>query len=156
MNEFGTPRRSEDILHAEQKTGREAVEDVLRAFPPDMDVQSELKRVRFAIENMTDKTGPEFHALQVRRAALLEFERGLELPRHKMPSKLEDAPEVSALSEEFEEKYPLFGAKLVKKPAERTYIHEDVHDGSTMPFTRPVDDGDELLGDSDDQAQAAK
>lgn len=150
MNEFGTPRFEAFVPKEDRKSGREAVEAVLRDLPPNTDVRSELDAVRQAMENTADHSSKEFYALQVRRTALLEFERGRELPRQKPVTSVSDAQDLPELSASLERKYPPAG-----QVASTTFVHEELHDGHTIPqanpFRVPVQDALQS-----DDAQAAK
>lgn len=116
MNEFGTPRLEAYVPRGAKKTGREEVEEVLRDLPMDTDTRAELDVVRKAMESITDPTSPELRALQVRRAALLEFERGRELPRMKPEQELMMHRIFQSLSVSIQFLAPRFRKNLQTRP----------------------------------------
>lgn len=124
MNKFGIERPERRRDGEERKTNREDIEDQLRGMNESTDVRGELREIRSRLANTKDLSREEVYRLQIRQAALLEYERAFELPRHKASSRVGDAPDIPALSPELEQKYPLHGAKYVRRPASETYIHE--------------------------------
>lgn len=115
MNKFGNERPERRKDGEERKTNREDVEDQLRGMNESTDVRGELHEIRVRLANMNDLSREEIYRLQIRQAALLDYERAFELPRHRASSRVEDAPDIPELSPELEEKYPIFGAPSKKK-----------------------------------------
>jgi hypothetical protein len=110
--------------------------------------------IRRAMEQDTEHSSERFHALQVRRTALLEFERGRELPRHKPTASVADAPNIPTLSPELERRYPVFGQAVQKPLASATFVHENPHDARTISRLVSADRADE--DGADGEAIAAK
>ncbi len=120
MNEFGTPRLEAFVPKEQRKTGRQEVQAAVEAMRLSAEVRPEditrqLREIRTALSELKNLSSGEIHALEVSRAALLEYRNQVDSQPVRNIRSVDDAQDMPTLSEDAEKSHPDFAAAEAMK-----------------------------------------